>query len=156
MNLINLREVPLDSLKQIYFKNNNVRKFQHIKPGHNMRVNQTATKELRKTLSLTGKALLAYCLLELKYNPDSIIDTMSMVIDYEKAKGDVTTNRKNFFAAAKDLEDAGFLLKYKPKTYLVNPHYISMLSSDQIRYLNDKRYQILGGEIDHNILKELE
>ena len=148
--------MPADSLKQIYFKNNNVRKFQHIKSGHNMRLNQTATKELRKTLSLTGKSLLGYCLLELKHNPDDIVDTMTMVIDFEKAKGDVTTNRKNFFAAAKELEDAGFLLKYKPKTYLVNPHYVSMLSSDQIRYLNDKRYQILGGEIDTDILKELD
>lgn len=111
-------------------------------------------KELRSKLSLTAKSLMAYCIIELQNYPEDIASTLSVDLSFENCKDDVTSNKSYFYKAIKELEEHGFLLKYKPKRFIVNPHYVSALDKKQIDYLVMMRYHILQDAIDRELLNE--
>lgn len=111
-----------------------------------MYINKRSIDELTKSLSSPARNIIFYCILNMKTQKDEI-DTMSIRLDFndESCRSMITGNANNFYAAIKELMEAKFLMKWKPKVYLVHHGYISMLTDDHISNLKQERYSILQG-----------
>ena len=150
-----LRDIPPDTLKQIYFKLNQLVNFIHVKYGFIMNVKENRIIEIHDKMNVTARSMVLYCILHMKYHKWDIAASMSVELDYEVCKSAVTTDKAYFYKAIKDLEELGFLLKYKPKRYIINPYYFSILDDKQINHLRNEQYAMTQEGIDGSFISDI-
>ena len=150
-----LRDIPPDTRRQIYFKNGNLLNFIHVKKDFIMNIKENRILEIRDKMSGTARHMSYYCFLALRYHKWDIAESMSVELDYESSKHAITTNKTYFFNAIKELEELGFLLKYKPKKYIINPYYCSVLDGNQINHLRNEQYTMTQEGIDGSFISDI-
>lgn len=111
-----------------------------------MYINKKAIDELTKSLSLPARNIIFYCIMNMRTQADEF-DTMSIELDFnnESCRSMITKNKKSFYDAIKELMESKFLLKWKPKFYLVHHGYISLLTDEHINNLKQEKYSTIQG-----------
>ena len=136
--------VTLESLLQIY--TNIAGKPAVIKRINNndMYLNKKKLIKLMKDSSPSAMKMVSYCILSME-TKDEVFETMSIELDYtnEECRSLITKDKKSFYDAIKELTESKFLMKWKPKVYLVDHRYISCLTPDQANSLTRHKYQLI-------------
>lgn len=144
MITIDSSAVPLESLLQIY--TNYAGKTAVIKRINykDMFLDQNKLDKLMEVSSPSASKIISYCIVKMRTQEDEF-DTMSIELDFnnEKCRSRITKDKKSFYDAIKELTEAKFLMKWKPKRYLVNHRYISCLTSEQANNLTRHSYQLI-------------
>lgn len=151
----NLRDIPPDTRRQIYFKNGNLLNFIHVKKDFIMNVKENRIVEIHDKMSITARSMVLYCILHMKYHKWDIAESMSVELDFNECKSSITGNKAYFFNTIKELEELGFLMKYKPKKYIINPYYFSILDGNQINHLRNEFYVMTQEGIDGSFISDI-
>ena len=145
-----VKVLPRGILKQIYFKESKSTILKSKKDSI-MYLRSNKLNEIYHDLNFTEKNLIGYIMFGgLKTDKNNIVNSMLVVLDGNdnKTRASITSNRNNFYAAIKNLVDMGVLMKYKPKHYLVNPYYFSVLTEEQVNFLRRHKYHLLNDSQD--------
>lgn len=130
-----------ESLLQIYGKGVSKNKIKQIN-YNNMYLNKKELKKLRSGLSSAAKNVITYCMFNMS-TKECEFETMMIELDYydETCKSEIAKDKKTFYGAINELVEAKFMMKLKPKLYLVDHGYISYLTQLQVDRLKAERYQ---------------
>lgn len=103
--------------------------------------------EIYKNGDRVETLVLSYVFMNLRTKKKSIFETLTLKIDFddEFTKKFIIANKNTFYKAIKSLINKGVLFKYKPKIYVVNPYYYSVLNDEQVGFLTRNKYDILNG-----------
>ena len=145
-NTYGVKVLPRGILKQIYFKESKSTILKSKKDSI-MYVRANKIKQFAHDFNTTEKSLILYIMCEgLKTDKDNIVNSMLVVLDGNNPKtiSGIKVNRNNFYAAINSFVDKGVLMKYKPKHYLVNPYYFSVLTDEQVNFLRRHKYHLLS------------
>ena len=145
-NTYGVKVLPRGILKQIYFKESKSTILKSKKDSI-MYVRTNKMNEISQDFNTTEKSLMFYILFGgIKTDKNSIINSMLVILDGNNPKtiSTIKINRNNFYAAINKFVDKGILLRYKPKNYLVNPYYFSVLTEEQVNFLRRHKYHHLS------------
>ena len=145
-NTYGVKVLPRGILKQIYFKESKSTILKSKKDSI-MYVRTSRMNEIVDDLNAAERSLVIHIMFKgLKTDKKSIVNSMLVVLDGNNPKtiSTIKINRNNFYAAINKFVDKGILLRYKPKHYLVNPYYFSVLTEEQVNFLRRHKYHLLS------------